>query len=118
MIAKIVSKQVLKRVSGGKIQRPNRIQALIRLPALLKLGVALLRDSRVPLWQRGAAVGAIALILSPIDAIGEIPIVGQFWDFTLAVVVLEAFIQLAPGHVVNEHIVAQKLQKKIPLRDV
>ncbi len=117
MISKIVSKQVLKRVTRGKIQRRNKVQTLLILPALLKLGVALLRDNRVPMWQRGAAIGTIALILSPIDAIGEIPVVGQFWDFTLAVVVLEAFIQLAPPQVVNEHIIALNLQKKIPLRE-
>jgi uncharacterized membrane protein YkvA (DUF1232 family) len=108
---------LLKRLTGGKVQRPNRIQALLRLPTLLRITVPLMRDSRVPLWQRGAVVGLIVLILSPIDVIGDIPLVGQFWDFTLAVVVLDAFLQMAPAAVVNEHIVALGLEKKIPLRE-
>jgi uncharacterized membrane protein YkvA (DUF1232 family) len=105
-------------MTGGKVTRPGRIQALIRLPSLLRLTVVLMRDRRVPLWQRAAVVGLIALILSPIDAIGDVPVVGQFWDFTLAVTVLEAFIQMAPHEVVNEHITALGLQNKIPFREL
>jgi uncharacterized membrane protein YkvA (DUF1232 family) len=118
LIGKFVASQVIKRAAGGKLNRPNKVQALLRLPALLKLGVALLRDNRVPVWQKGAAVGIIGVILSPIDVIGEIPVVGQFIDISLAVVVLDSFIQMAPAHVVNEHIAALKLEKKIPLREV
>lgn len=109
--------QVAKRATRGRIQ-PGRINALMRLPTLLRVGYALLRDERVPLWLRGGVLGMLALIFSPLDLLGDIPIIGQFWDFTLAVVVLEWFIKLAPGHVVNEHITALGLEKKVPLRRV
>ena len=115
---RILGKQVLNRVSGGRVNKPNKMQAVMRLPQLLRLGYALMRDERVPLWQRGAAVGAIGVIFSPIDVPSIVPVVGQFWDFTLAVVVLDVFINNAPAHVVNEHIVALGLEKKIPLRKV
>jgi hypothetical protein len=59
----------------------------------------------------------VGLIISPLDLPGDIPIVGQVWDFTLAVVVLDAFIQLAPASVVNEHITRLGLANKVPLRD-
>jgi len=118
MFRRLVGKQILKRVSGGKIQKPGRIQALIRLPTLLRLTVALLRDARVPVWQRAAVVALLVLVFSPIDVIGNIPIVGEFWDFSLGVVVLEQFILLAPASVVNEHISRLGLEKKVPLRPV
>lgn len=117
-IRNVVAQQVMKRVTGNKIQRPGRLQALRRLPTLLRLGLALLRDNRIPVWQRGTVVGLLGLVFTPIDVVSAIPVVGQFWDFTLAVVILDAFIQYAPAHVVNEHIIALGLQKKIPLRDV
>jgi uncharacterized membrane protein YkvA (DUF1232 family) len=117
-ISRIVARQLMKRASGGRIQHPNRVQALVRLPTLLRLGYVLFRDARVPMWQRATVVGLIGLIFSPLDIVGDIPVVGQFWDFTLAITVLDWFIQLAPAAVVNEHIVALGLEKKIPLRRV
>lgn len=117
-LGRMLSSQALKRATGGRIQQPNRFQALIRLPTLLRLGYALFRDERVPLWQRAATVGLLALIFSPVDIVGYIPMVGQVWDFTVSVVVLEQFIRFAPAEVVNEHIVRLKLEKSIPLRRI
>jgi hypothetical protein len=82
----------------------------------MRLGYALFRDERIPLWQRGGVLGLLALILSPLDLPGDIPVLGQFWNFTLAVTVLEMFIKTAPPYVVNEHITRLGLEKKIPLR--
>lgn len=117
-IGRMVTNQLLKRVSKGRVQQPGKVQALMRLPVLLRLGYALFRDERVPIYLRIGTLGVLALIFSPLDFIGDIPVVGQFWDFTLAVVVLEQFINLAPPLVVNEHIAALGLEKKIPLRKV
>src|SRR5947209_2875311 len=117
MISRFVGQKLLKRMSGGTIQRRGRIAAIARLPTLLRLTIPLMRDSRVPLWQRASVIGLIVLILSPIDAIGDIPVVGQFWDFTLAVAVLEAFIKVAPANVVAEHVTTLGLQSKFPLRE-
>jgi uncharacterized membrane protein YkvA (DUF1232 family) len=116
-LGRIIGGQVLRRVTKGKVQ-PNRLQALTRLPTLLRLGYYLFRDERVPVYQRAAVVGMLALIFSPLDFIGDIPVVGQFWDFTLAVTVLEWFINWAPPEIVNEHIVHLGLEKKVPLRSV
>lgn len=118
IFGRILGRQALKRVSGGHLNKPNKLQAITRLPQLLRLGYALMRDDRVPLWQRASAVGLVGLIFSPVDVPSFIPIAGQFWDFTLAVVVLDVFINSAPAHVVNEHIVALGLQNKIPLRKI
>ncbi|HLJ65924.1 MAG TPA: hypothetical protein VKX16_01020 [Chloroflexota bacterium] len=116
MFRRYIGKKVLERLSKGKIQRPGRVQAMIRLPTLLRLGFALFRDERVPIWQRTAVVMLLVLIFSPIDVVGDLPVIGQFWDFTLAVTVLDWFVQMAPAHVVNEHIHSLGLEKKVPLR--
>jgi len=109
-------KRLGRRASGGRYQKPGKAEAMRRLPSLLRLGWALIRDKRIPSWQRSGVVLLLGLIFSPLDAVGNIPVLGQVWDFSLAVVVLDAFLQLAPAHVVNEHIVRLGLQKHIPLR--
>jgi uncharacterized membrane protein YkvA (DUF1232 family) len=118
MFASFFARQLLSRLTGGKISKPGKFQAVLRLPSLLLLGYALFRDERVPIWMRAVTVALVGLILSPLDLPGDIPVVGQFWDFTLAVVVLDAFVALAPAAVVNEHISRLGLQNKIPLRNV
>jgi uncharacterized membrane protein YkvA (DUF1232 family) len=116
MFGRFVGKQVLKRATRGKIQHPGRMQALTRLPTLLRLGYALFRDNRVPMWQRAGTLGLVGLIMSPLDLPGNVPVLGQFWDLSLAVTVLDLFIKTAPAHVVNEHIIKLNLEKKVPLR--
>jgi uncharacterized membrane protein YkvA (DUF1232 family) len=116
MFVSFIARQLLGRLSGGKVTKPGKFQAVMRLPSLLRLGYALFRDDRVPIWMRALTVALVGLIFSPLDVVGDIPVVGQFWDFTLAVVVLDAFISLAPAEVVNEHISRLDLQDKIPLR--
>lgn len=111
-----LGRELLRRASGGRIQQPNRFQAVMRLPTLMRLGYALIRDERVPNWQRASTLGLLALIFSPLDLPGDIPLVGQFWDFTLSVVVLETFIKMAPADVVNEHIHRLHLERKVQLR--
>ena len=92
--------------------------ALRRLPPLLRLGSALLTDSRVPIRLRAGVLGLLILILSPLDLPSNIPILGQFWDLTLAVTVLERFIyQWAPAEIVNAHIIRLGLGHKVPLRE-
>jgi uncharacterized membrane protein YkvA (DUF1232 family) len=116
LFGKFLAKAVLGKATGGKVQTPGRIQALMRLPTLLRVGYALLRDDRVPAWQRGGVLALLGLIFSPLDIIGDIPVIGQFWDFTLAVTVLEGFIKAAPAAVVNEHIIRLGLEKKVQMR--
>jgi uncharacterized membrane protein YkvA (DUF1232 family) len=118
MFASFFARHLVSRLSGGKVSKPGKMQALVRLPILLRLGYALIRDERVPMWQRATVLGVLGLIFSPIDVVGDIPVVGQFWDFTLSVVVLDTFISMAPASVVNEHIVRLGVQDKVPLRDL
>jgi uncharacterized membrane protein YkvA (DUF1232 family) len=117
-IRKTIFNQVLGRSVGGRIGPAGRVQALLRLPVLLRLGYPLLRDPRVPLYLRASALGLVAFVLSPIDLPFDIPVLGQLWGVTMVVLILEWFIKLAPAHVVNEHIDALGLEKRVPKRPV
>lgn len=91
----------------------NRVQLVLRLPSVTRLSVRLLRDPRVPLPAKAATLGAIALVLSPLDLPGWVPVVGQAADALVIVNVLDIFIKSAPRHVVQEHIVELGLQNKL-----
>lgn len=94
----------------------DRAKAFIRAPSVGRLVWALFQDPRVPMWQKGAALSALAVVVSPLDLIQAIPVVGEISDVALALFILDSFIKLAPAAVVNEHIVRMNLQGKIPLR--
>lgn len=70
-----------------------RLFATLRteLPRLLPL----LRDVRVPLWSKVLAGLAAALILSPLDLLGDIPIVGLLDDAALLLLVVHCFVAFA-----------------------
>jgi uncharacterized membrane protein YkvA (DUF1232 family) len=90
----------------------NRIQLVFRLPSVARLSYSLFRDPRVPVTSKAVTVGAIALILSPIDIPGWIPIIGQAADALVIVNVLDMFINTAPRDVVQEHIQLLGLERK------
>ncbi len=89
-----------------------RVQLLMRLPSLSRLSLRLFRDPRVPLAAKASALGVIALVVSPIDVPGWIPVIGQVGDAVVIVNVLDIFIKAAPRHVVQEHIRDLGLEKK------
>lgn len=95
----------------------DRAKALLRAPSVGRLVWALFQDPRVPMWQKGAALSALAVVVSPLDLIQVIPVVGEMSDVILALFILDTFVKLAPASVVNEHIVRLNLQGRIPLRD-
>jgi uncharacterized membrane protein YkvA (DUF1232 family) len=58
----------------------------------------------VPLEAKAVTLGAVGLVLSPIEVPGWVPVIGQLADALVIVNVLDAFIMAAPRHVVREHI--------------
>lgn len=81
----------------------GRLGAMMSLRKQLALNFALLRDPRVPMWLKAAAVGGAAFTLSPLNILGDIPVIGVVDDVALLGVISQVFINLAPKHVVNEH---------------
>jgi uncharacterized membrane protein YkvA (DUF1232 family) len=73
--------------------KPFRLFALLRseLPRVLPL----LRDERVPMWSKILAGFFAALILSPIDLLGDIPLLGLLDDAALLLLVVHLFVGFA-----------------------
>ena len=84
----------------------QRLRSLLRLPAYLLLSYRLSRDPRVPAFAKGVAVGAVVLIVSPLDILDWIPIAGWGGEVGLILLVLRAFINAAPEDVRTEHMLA------------
>lgn len=76
---------------------------LMRLPQLVRLSLRLVRDPRVPTANKAMTIGAIALVLSPLDLPGWVPVIGQSLDVMVIAAILDRFIAAAPTHVVREH---------------
>lgn len=55
----------------------------------------LMKDAGVPLWAKVLAIGAAVLIVSPLDILSDIPIVGFFDDAVLLGFVVNAFVRFA-----------------------
>jgi uncharacterized membrane protein YkvA (DUF1232 family) len=65
--------------------------AMSEIPRLLPL----MRDGRVPLWSKIVAGLIAALVVSPLDLLGDIPILGFLDDGALLLFVLHMFVNFA-----------------------
>ena len=68
----------------------------------------LARDPRVPLWFKALAVAAAVLIVSPVDILGDIPVIGLFDDVTLLALLLGFFVMQAERFTQREVVYAQQ----------
>jgi uncharacterized membrane protein YkvA (DUF1232 family) len=71
------------------------------LPRVLPL----MRDSRVPAWAKAVALAAAALILSPLDLLGDIPVLGLVDDVALLLFVIHLFVSFAERQTAPKQIV-------------
>jgi uncharacterized membrane protein YkvA (DUF1232 family) len=82
----------------------SRIRSLIfEIPNRGKLAYCLLRDPRVPLAPKLAVLGALGVIVSPIDLPGWIPLVGQMDVLALGLLAVKVFVDACPEDLVREH---------------
>ncbi|MBD5634350.1 MAG: DUF1232 domain-containing protein [Candidatus Eremiobacteraeota bacterium] len=65
--------------------------AASEVPRLLPL----MRDARVPLWSKVVAVLAVVLVVSPLNLLGDIPLIGLIDDGTLLLFVVHLFVKYA-----------------------
>jgi uncharacterized membrane protein YkvA (DUF1232 family) len=115
--AKIGLRQGISRLPFAPALGPiERVKAFMRAPSIARLVWALFQDPRIPIWQKGAVLTSLGLVVSPLDLIQLIPVVGEISDVVLALFILDAFVKLAPADVVNEHITRLGLERRIPLR--
>src|SRR5260370_24768821 len=78
-------------------------EVLIEVPRHGKLAYCLLRDPRVPAGPKAAVLGALALIVSPIDFPAWVPVLGELDMLALSVLAVKTFIEACPEDLRREH---------------
>ena len=82
----------------------TRIRTLLMdVPRHGKLAYCLLRDNRVPRAPKAALLGALGLIVSPIDLPAWIPVVGELDVLALGILSVKVFVDACPQELVQEH---------------
>src|ERR1700716_4352543 len=92
-------------------------ELLIEVPRHGKLAYCLLRDPRVPAAPKAAVLGALALIVSPIDFPAWVPVLGELDMLALGVLAVKTFIEACPDDVRREHEEALKAGESVFDRD-
>src|SRR5258706_15176057 len=75
------------------------------------------RDPRVPAAPKAAVLGALALIVSPIDLPAWVPVVGELDMLALSVLAVKTFIEACPEDVRREHQLALEAGDSVFDRD-
>lgn len=76
---------------------------LLEVPNQGKLAYSLLRDPRVPLAPKIALLGALGVIVSPIDLPAWIPLVGELDILALGLLAVKVFVDACPEDLTREH---------------
>ena len=93
-------------------------ELLVDVPRHGKLAYCLLRDDRVPLAPKAILIGALGVIVSPLDFPAWIPVLGEFDMLALGILAVETFIEACPEEVRNEHEEAIAAKQSVFDRDV
>ena len=91
---------------------------LVDVPRHGKLAYCLLRDDRVPAAPKGVLLGALGIIVSPLDFPAWIPVLGELDMLALGILAIETFIAACPEEVRREHEAALKAKQSVWDRDV
>src|SRR3984893_4181828 len=93
-------------------------EVLVDVPRHGKLAYCLRRDERVPAAPKGVLLGALALIVSPIDFPAWVPVLGELDMLALGVLSVKTFIEACPEAVRREHELALEAGTSVFDRDV
>ena len=105
--------------SADPFPKDRLVAILKRLPAYARLAYRLSRDHELPRVRRIALLGAVAYLVSPLDAIpGLIPVIGQIDDVLIVLLTLRfALDGLAPEQR-RRHLVAAGLTESDTAADL
>lgn len=82
----------------------RHVRTLIgEIPTQGKLAYCLLRDDRIPAAPKVALMGALGLIVSPLDLPAWIPVVGELDMLALGLLSVKVFVEACPEDLVLEH---------------
>lgn len=76
---------------------------LMDVPKHAKLAYCLLRDERVPPAPKAALLGALGLVVSPLDFPAWIPVLGELDMLALSILAVKVFVDACPDELVSEH---------------
>ncbi len=93
-------------------------QVLVDVPRHGKLAYCLLRDERVPAAPKAMLLGALGVIVSPIDLPAWIPVLGELDMVALGILAVETFVEACPEEIRREHLAALEAKSSIWDRDV
>src|SRR5258708_20452141 len=74
-------------------------EVLIDVPRHGKLAYCLLRDERVPAAPKAVLLGALRVIVSPLDFPAWIPVLGELDMLALGILAVETFVAAWPEYV-------------------
>ncbi len=92
-------------------------ELLVDVPRHGKLAYCLLRDERVPAAPKAVLLGALVLIVSPIDLPAWVPLMGELDMLALGVLAVSTFIEACPEDIRREHEAALKAGNSVFDRD-
>ncbi len=93
-------------------------ELLVDVPRRGKLAYCLLRDERIPAAPKAMLLGALGVIVSPLDLPAWIPVVGELDMLALGLLAIETFIDACPAELRREHEEALKAKQSVWDRDV
>ena len=91
---------------------------LVDVPRHGKLAYCLLRDDRVPAPPKAVLLGALGVIVSPLDFPAWIPVLGELDMLALGILAIETFVAACPEELRREHEAALKAKQSTWDRDV
>jgi uncharacterized membrane protein YkvA (DUF1232 family) len=91
---------------------------LVDVPRHGKLAYCLLRDDRVPRAPKVVLLGALGIIVSPLNFPKFIPVLGELDMLALGILAVETFIAACPDEIRREHEAALKVKESVWDRDL
>ena len=91
---------------------------LFDVPRHGKLAYCLMRDERIPAAPKAVLLGALGVIVSPLDFPDWIPVLGEVDMIALGILAVETFVAACPEEIRREHEEALKMKQSIWDRDV
>jgi uncharacterized membrane protein YkvA (DUF1232 family) len=93
-------------------------ELLLDVPQHGKLAYCLLRDDRVPIAPKAILLGALGVIVSPLDFPAWIPVLGEFDMLALSILTVKTFIEACPEEVRKQHEEAIAAKQSVFDRDL
>src|SRR5881409_3149765 len=91
---------------------------LFDVPRHGKLAYCLMRDERIPAAPKAVLLGALCIIVSPLDFPAWIPVLGELDMLALGILAIETFVAACPEDIRHEHEAALKAKQSVWDRDI